>query len=91
MSSSLVRCAAPFTWGKEERRIADSMPFNGLKVRASPVVGSYCQVLASLKRADGQQRAARGDLSWRVGSALLQPPGDGFHKQRGHEVWHKLI
>src|SRR6266487_1557871 len=39
----------------------------------------------------GKQGAARGDLSGSVGPSLLKPPGDGFHKHRGHEVWHQLI
>ena len=38
-----------------------------------------------------KQRGARSDLSRRVGSSLLQPPADRFHKQCGYEVGHKRI
>src|SRR6266702_4247099 len=44
-----------------------------------------------LEECRGKQSAARGDLSGSVGSSLLKPPGDGFHKHRGYELWHKLI
>jgi len=39
----------------------------------------------------GKQGGFSGDLFGSVGSCMLKPPGDGFHKHRGHEVWHKLI
>ena len=44
-----------------------------------------------LEECGGKQRAARGDLFGSVGSCMLKPPGDGFHKHGGHEVWHKFI
>ena len=44
-----------------------------------------------LEECGGKQGTARGDLSGSVGSSVLKPPGDGFHKHRGHEVWHELI
>src|SRR5215472_6066090 len=44
-----------------------------------------------LEECSGQQGGSRGHLSGRVGSPLLKPPGDGFYKQRRHQVWHKLI
>ena len=44
-----------------------------------------------LEEGRGKQGGSRGDLLGGVGSSMLKPPGDGFHKHRGHEVWHKLI
>src|SRR5215472_12561103 len=44
-----------------------------------------------LEECRGQQGGSRGDLSGGVGSPMLKPPGDGFHKQRRHQVWYKLI
>ncbi len=44
-----------------------------------------------LEECRGKQGAARGDLFGSIGFSLLKPPGDGFHKHCGHEVWYKLI
>ncbi len=49
------------------------------------------QVLASLKSAEASRAALVAISLGGVGSPMLKPPGDGFHKQRGHQVWHKLI
>lgn len=44
-----------------------------------------------LEECRGQQSGFRGHLLGGIGLPMLQPPGDGLHKQCGGDVWHKLI
>src|SRR5260370_17473945 len=66
--------------------ILDTEPLGVVRARTRSLPGARF-----LKECRGEQGDSRGDLSGRVRSCMLKPPGDGFHKDREHKVCHHLI
>src|SRR5579871_220952 len=75
---------------ERERRPPDvyqkRMSWLGVRVRKRSVPGTRF-----FEKRCGKPGSPGSNLSGRVGLSLLQPPGNGLHKQCGHEVWHKTI